>query len=189
MNPISNCKVKQQLDFCKCDELFFRIFSPKAPPHPPGKKILSSWKIVEFRIFNQMGRKIAWATPQIQCILSIFKPHSFEYWWREQTPTHKTKFLKLFLGSIQSGGEPYSRMEISCVNPLPFNRQNQIHAGVLKRSFVLIWTPGASSWWRVWSPVHVSCGTFPVQLLHGPASAVKCASWRPSLALLRWPFL
>lgn len=35
-----------------------------------------------------------------------FKPQLFEYWPREQTPTHKTKFLKLFLDSIQSGGEP-----------------------------------------------------------------------------------
>lgn len=41
-----------------------------------------------------------------QCILSIFKPQLFDYWQREQTPTHKTKFLKLFLDSIQSGGEP-----------------------------------------------------------------------------------
>ena len=38
MNPISNCKVKQQLDFSKCDELFFRFFSPKATPSPQKKK-------------------------------------------------------------------------------------------------------------------------------------------------------
>lgn len=38
MNPISNCKVKQQLDFFKCDELFFRFFFPKGHPPPQKKK-------------------------------------------------------------------------------------------------------------------------------------------------------
>lgn len=185
MNPISNCKVKQQVDFCKYDELSFRFFSPNAPPQ---KKILSSWKI-ELRIFNQTGRKITCVTPPNQCILSILN-HSCLNTGRGSRPLlTKPNSSSCSWTPFRVAGSLNLRMEISRVNPLPFNRQNQIHAGILKRSFVLTWTPGASSWWHVLSPVHVSCGTFPVKLLHDTTSAMNCASWRTSLAFLRWPFL
>ncbi|CAI9171805.1 unnamed protein product [Rangifer tarandus platyrhynchus] len=47
MNPINNCKVKQQMDLCKYDELSFRFFFPQRTP--PKK---NPFKLKDSRIKN-----------------------------------------------------------------------------------------------------------------------------------------
>ena len=102
MNPISNCKVKQQVDFCKYDELSFRFFFPQCTP--PKK---NPFKLKDrIKNFQPNGQENHMCHSPKSVHFEYFKPQLFEYWPREQTPTHKTKFLKLFLDSIQSGGEP-----------------------------------------------------------------------------------
>lgn len=87
-------------------------------------------------------------------ILNIFKPRLFEYWgrwvqWAATPPPTKPNSSSCSQTPIQSGGDPWPRNgdfpSTQCT--LPFDRQNQIHAGVFKHSFVLIRTPWPSSWW------------------------------------------
>lgn len=87
-------------------------------------------------------------------ILNIFKPRLFEYWgrwvqWAATPPPTKPNSSSCSQTPIQSGGDPWPRNgdfpSTQCT--LPFDRQNQTHAGVFKHSFVLIRTPWPSSWW------------------------------------------